>query len=241
MDIDSFETAVDSFKTLYENRKVLLGGLLGTIFVVTIVLLLPNAQTIRAQTAANPAAVGSILVLIAEVAIIATIVQSLLVSFMISATYYPEKRVGELAKMAVGRWPYLIVSEIIYTVVVLIGLVALVIPGIYLAIRLYPYYASVVAGKYGPIDGLKRAWGMTRGQTWAILGLAIIIVVVILVVELAFSAANQILGAAVGGFLGYAQPVAGVLIYKQLSPQVARKGKGNGNRNGIGIKRARKS
>ena len=223
MDIDSFETAVQSFKTLYQNKGVLLGAIAGLIFVVAVNLIVPNPQTITSQISA--ASIGQIFVLFVAVAIVSIIVQPLITGFVIASAYYPKKSTGERLMIAARRWIYLVAGLIVYTVVVLIGLVALIIPGIYIALRLYPYYTAIVAGNCGPIEGAKKAWNMTRGQVWALLSLAIIITVVVFILELAFMAANPIAGSAVGGFIGYAGTVAGVLVYNQLSLKVQSDGR----------------
>jgi len=54
-------------------------------------------------------------------------------------------------------------AKIAFFIIVLIGLIALIVPGVYMGIRLclFPYY--VIDG-HGVIDSLKSSWHATRGQ-----------------------------------------------------------------------------
>ena len=57
-----------------------------------------------------------------------------------------------------------LIAGLIYTVVVVVGLCLLVLPGIYLAIRLQFFYTSVVDEDTGIVTSLKRSWEITKGQ-----------------------------------------------------------------------------
>ena len=57
-----------------------------------------------------------------------------------------------------------LIALIIYGIVVAIGLALLILPGIYLMIRLQYYLAAIVDEDAGIIDSLKRSWQITKGQ-----------------------------------------------------------------------------
>ena len=52
----------------------------------------------------------------------------------------------------------------IYVIVFFVGLVLLILPGFYLAIRLQFFIASIVEEDTGIITSLKRSWDITKGQ-----------------------------------------------------------------------------
>ena len=54
-------------------------------------------------------------------------------------------------------------AGLIFTVVVVVGLALLILPGYYLAIRLQFFYASIVEENTGIITSLKRSWEITKG------------------------------------------------------------------------------
>ncbi|MEK7662181.1 MAG: hypothetical protein AAB355_01605 [Patescibacteria group bacterium] len=63
-----------------------------------------------------------------------------------------------------------IISSLLEGVAVLAGLFLLVVPGIYLALRLQFYKFLIVEKEdIGPIMALKKSWRMTEGHTWNLL------------------------------------------------------------------------
>jgi len=66
------------------------------------------------------------------------------------------------------------IAGLIYAVVVIIGLALLIVPGIYLAIRLQFFYASIVEEDTGIVDSLKRSWVITHGQVMPLFWLLLV-------------------------------------------------------------------
>jgi uncharacterized membrane protein len=58
-----------------------------------------------------------------------------------------------------------LIAYIIYMVIVALGTVLLIVPGIYLALRLQFFYAAIVEDNAGIIESLKRSWTMTKGHS----------------------------------------------------------------------------
>ena len=69
-------------------------------------------------------------------------------------------------------------TYIIYMVIVTIGTALLVVPGIYLAIRLQFYYAAIVDDNAGIIESLKRSWAMTKGRSLELFILSLIMLLI---------------------------------------------------------------
>ena len=65
--------------------------------------------------------------------------------------------------------PYAIAS-FLFSIMVGVGLVLLVIPGIYLALTFSFYGPVIVDREMGAIDGLRRSAEITRGHKWKLLG-----------------------------------------------------------------------
>lgn len=77
-------------------------------------------------------------------------------------------------------WAFLatIAVSIILSIVIPIGLVFLIIPGIFLAISFqFSIYAVAVEDR-GPIDALRRSWELATGNRWRLFGLGLIVFVV---------------------------------------------------------------
>lgn len=65
------------------------------------------------------------------------------------------------------------VTSILYSIIVAIGTVILIIPGIYLALRLQFCYLYIVDENAGIIDSLKKSWAATEGQVIPLFVLAL--------------------------------------------------------------------
>ena len=73
-----------------------------------------------------------------------------------------------------------VIAYILYGLAVLIGLVLLIIPGIYIMIRLAPHQMVVVDQKMGPIEALKASWSITEGNVLNLIGLGLMCILIVL-------------------------------------------------------------
>jgi hypothetical protein len=64
------------------------------------------------------------------------------------------------------RFLSVVLAWLLYTVIVIGGAILLLIPGIYLGVRLGQWQVAIVDRELGPLDGLKASWEMTRGNFW---------------------------------------------------------------------------
>lgn len=71
-------------------------------------------------------------------------------------------------------WKYLGVS-ILMPLVVLLGLILLIVPGIIWAVRFSFAPLIIVDTKIGPIASMKESWAITAGNFWHLLGFWIVI------------------------------------------------------------------
>jgi membrane-anchored glycerophosphoryl diester phosphodiesterase (GDPDase) len=69
---------------------------------------------------------------------------------------------------------------LIFTIAFIAGLVLLILPGFYIAIRLQFYYASIIEEDTGIISSLKRSWEITKGQETRLLILLLVEIALIL-------------------------------------------------------------
>lgn len=58
-----------------------------------------------------------------------------------------------------------LIANILFSIAVCIGMVLLIIPGIYLYLRLQFFTAFIVEENCGIIESLQKSWNMTQGQT----------------------------------------------------------------------------
>ena len=57
-------------------------------------------------------------------------------------------------------------ASVVYGIVVMIGMLLLILPGIYICVALSLYYYVIVIENLGPIEGLKRSFRLIKGHWW---------------------------------------------------------------------------
>ena len=110
------------------------------------------------------------------------------------------RSVGEALGFAAHAWPFAAAALLLTGIPVGIGMLALIIPGIYLAGRFAPALAFVVDG-CGPVAALERSWALTVGNGWRVIGFAFLFVGWFVVLSAA--------GGAIGGGVAAALTAAG--------------------------------
>jgi len=71
-----------------------------------------------------------------------------------------------------------LIALIIYFLIAGIGFVLLVFPGIYFLIRFYFFDYFLVDKKMGPIESLKESWHATKGSTWNLFLLFLVLILI---------------------------------------------------------------
>jgi len=74
----------------------------------------------------------------------------------------------------------------LYSIVVMVGMILFVVPGLILAIGLMPAMYLVLDSNYGVGDTLQESWEMTKGHKWSLFVLSLAIMGIIILGVLAF-------------------------------------------------------
>jgi hypothetical protein len=86
--------------------------------------------------------------------------------------------VGGVIATSLVILPFYFLASLISGFIVFAGLILLIVPGLYLFARLVPLGPVVVAeGTRNPIETIRRAFALSRGNGWAILGLFMLIAI----------------------------------------------------------------
>jgi hypothetical protein len=108
--------------------------------------------------------------------------------------------VGAAIAAAFGLLVPYFVAVVLTGIPVAIGLILLILPGLYLMARFLPLGAVMVAeGERSSIGAIRRTWAVTKGHGWAILGLFLLIFVAGLVLM-------SVIGTLIGLVLHFALP-----------------------------------
>jgi hypothetical protein len=120
----------------------------------------------------------------------------------ISAAYLGEHAgVAESLRYAVGRLLPLLVAYFLVVIIVGLGLVALIIPGIWLAVKLSMTFPAVVFERTGPFAAIGRSWALTKGNWWRVFGTLLVVFLISFVLQI-------VLAAVAGGLLAAGDSVS---------------------------------
>jgi hypothetical protein len=87
--------------------------------------------------------------------------------------------INESYRWALGKLPKLLMAAILSWVIVALGTLACVIPGIILGVAFVPVYGIAVFEQGSAIDALKRSWEITKGHRWSIFAACFVIGLII--------------------------------------------------------------
>ena len=76
--------------------------------------------------------------------------------------------VADSMQKATERLSQLVLATVLYYVLFFVGLLCLIVPGVYLAFRLSFVYYAVVIENRSATDALARSWMLTKGYWWQI-------------------------------------------------------------------------
>jgi uncharacterized membrane protein len=76
-------------------------------------------------------------------------------------------------------------ASVIFMLIVAVGTALLVVPGVYLALRLQFFFASMVDENTGIIDAFRRSWEITKGYTLKLFVIMLIMILISLIGQLA--------------------------------------------------------
>ncbi|MBV9278575.1 MAG: hypothetical protein JOZ41_00695 [Chloroflexi bacterium] len=103
------------------------------------------------------------------------------------------------AALGLGTWLLLVVANIIVGISVAIGFVLLVIPGIFLLVRLAFVSPAIVLERQGIGGALSRSWELVAGSWWRAFGIGLLVFVI----------------------AGVGEGLLGAILGRSVSPQVA--------------------
>lgn len=107
---------------------------------------------------------------------------------------------SESVAVAVRRLLPIIGVAILGAIVVGVGFLLLIVPGIIFYIALSVAIPALVEEDLGVIASMTRSWELTRGSRWRIFGLFIILIIAYLVVSAILSFLTSMLGLGFGAF-----------------------------------------
>jgi hypothetical protein len=103
----------------------------------------------------------------------------------ISAAYLGERAsAGESLRYALGRVLPLIVAYIVVVVIVSLGILLLIVPGVFFAVKLSMTFAALVFERKGPFSAMGRSWSLTNGNFWRTFGALLVVFLITFILQL---------------------------------------------------------
>jgi uncharacterized membrane protein len=122
----------------------------------------------------------------AAVSVVLQVIQNLVSMFLgigavIFGLNFVQRKNPEISDLFAG-WAYfgsVLLATIMFLVIVAVGFLLLIIPGIYMMMRLGQFQYAIVDRKLSAMEGLKASWEMTRGNVLNLIGLWFVLIGII--------------------------------------------------------------
>lgn len=220
MKLDLSKIISASFNTLFRNNVVLAVVIIGAALSGFLIL------QIQAATAGSTVEnLGAYLETVALSYGLLVLFGVFFAGMIISATFYGNRiEIGDAAKISVRRYLHLLATQILYTIIVVLGFIALIIPGIYLLFRLILATPIVVLEKRNPLEALSRSWKLMKGNMWRVIAIMVVLAIIVGIINVAFYLLSfffkdqivQFVSGFVSTFFSYLYIIATVQVYRQL-------------------------
>jgi len=163
-------------KLSYEAFKQYWGVLLGLFAVVVAVQI---GFSIVGEMVPEEAWVSVVLFTLVSM-IVGTIIQLGQLRITLTVADGGDASLNQLFSETALLWRY-IGATILYSLMVMVGFLLLVIPGIYIALRYSQYTYLLVDKRLGAIESLKKSSELTKGVKWRLLGLGLVMGLLVVV------------------------------------------------------------
>ncbi len=155
----------EGFRTVLNKPAILLPSFISSILFS---YLFYQYLKINPKGSVSPEEAVILLKLTLAVVLVAIYFDSVVIRFAYSGSL-------ESFVFALRRYPDVLMATVIYALAVVLGSMALIIPGIYLAVRLYYFADAILIDGEGAISSLKTSWRIAKGNWWATFLILIII------------------------------------------------------------------
>ena len=121
----------------------------------------------------------------------ASIIISIIIYYAIAKATFENlnKREGSVSDAIVSVLKKIIpifIAGIIYFIVVIIGIIALIIPGIFLAIAFFFYSHSILLNNKGIFTSFEESYNIVKGNWWQVFTLYLILIIISVLIGLLF-------------------------------------------------------
>lgn len=136
-------------------------------------------------------------------AIASTVVQTFVVAPLVTAMHVlvvmglsrgEHPTVGDALRSGIRVLPVVSLAVLLYTLAIVAGFIALIIPGIWLSVRLYFAAQSAVVDGTRGVEALRRSWNLVEHYWWRTFGILIVLAILAGLLALPLGFVTQIIG-----------------------------------------------
>ena len=102
--------------------------------------------------------------------------------------------IGDCVRIALGRLGWLFLTSLVAGLIVTLGLILFIVPGVYLALVYSVVAPAVIVERLGVGASLSRSAGLTKDRRLTIFGIFIVVYVIVILIG--------VIGGAIGGMFG---------------------------------------
>ena len=110
-------------------------------------------------------------------------------------------------RIGIRRTVAIIAATIVAGVLIAIGFVLLIVPGIFMLVSLAVVWEALIIEGIGPMESIKRAWRLVSGERWRVFGAGLLVILLMTIFIGVVSAVIAVILSAVlgvsGGMTGY--------------------------------------
>ncbi|WP_262692706.1 hypothetical protein [Kordiimonas aestuarii] len=224
------DVLTNTFRTFFANffRFLAFGGvvygvLLASSAAINALLFAPIAEESMSATRSLSAPPSPLLMLLPLLImfLMMTVVQSAIVFGAIEYQAGRKASIASMLKVGLRAFVPALCAAILIWVLVSIGMLLLIIPGIIIALMVSVTIPAIVAEGLGPIAALRRSRLLTAGYRWPILGAIVVVIVVATLAQLILSVPAMFLALPiVGGLIALLFTSAMIGVYGSMTASV---------------------
>jgi hypothetical protein len=91
---------------------------------------------------------------------------------------------SEAVSLSARRFIFVFIATILYSLIVIVGIIALIIPGVFLSIKFAFITYFILLNNEKIIDSFKKSWQITEGNWWEVFGLLLIFMIPIMILSM---------------------------------------------------------
>ena len=184
------------------------------IFTVAVIIGLLGLSVSYAAYYLTPSTSMSYSALIIAGLIFAFLLEVYLNSLLLMKVVNPKiTRAKKILKMSGLKYLGFLATMVLFSLISAVGLIAFIIPGIFLFIKLFLAPASYLSKKESPFKSLERSWNMTKGVWWETFVVVLVLVLIAGAVEAISGVFSPLASSFLGSFAGTTVIISSGYIY----------------------------